>query len=210
MKTSQYLREARTIFTNGLLLKNPLLIGALGLYPVIAGAYSLKNALTLSLLILVISLPVGLIMCFFGELVPLWLRPGVALGLNALVYIPAAALAEQIMPGVASSLGMISGLMICNSMVLSRLNDYAPSHIGLAVAADALGCTLGYSLILLAVAAFREFLLTGQVTGGNVTGGKSFALPFFGLICVGFLAAFVQWINEHRIHSAAKRGADKA
>ena len=56
-KTNE-LREAWTIFKNGVLFRNPVLIGALGLFPVAAAGYSLKNGAALSLMMLVMMLPV--------------------------------------------------------------------------------------------------------------------------------------------------------
>ena len=77
------MRETRTIFTNGLFFKNPVLIGALGLYPVVAAGYNLRAAVQLSLLLFLITLPTALICCFLGGLVPNWLRPGAVLVISA-------------------------------------------------------------------------------------------------------------------------------
>ena len=64
------LRETRTVFTNGLFFKNPVLIGALGLYPVVAAGYNLRMAVELSILLFLITLPTGLVCCFLGGLIP--------------------------------------------------------------------------------------------------------------------------------------------
>ena len=120
------LRETRTVFTNGLFFKSPVLIGALGLYPVVAAGYNLRMAVELSLLLFLMTLPAALTCCFLGGLVPNWLRPGAVLAVNAVFYLPAAWCLNQLFPGSLHSLGIYAGLTICNSMVLSRCNDYAP------------------------------------------------------------------------------------
>ena len=209
MKNNKTLfREVIKIFFNGVFFKNPVLVGALGLYPVVAAGYNLKNAVELSLLFLFISLPTALLFCLVGEMFPLWLRPGLVLAASAIFYLPGAWLTDKLIPGSIAALGMFAGLMICNSMILSRANDYAPTHIGWAVAADSLGCAVGFTLVICLTAAVRELWLKGSLwhanTGVYGTADGSVSLPFFGFILLGFLAAFVQWVNEKRSQKSVK------
>ena len=203
------LRETSTIFWNGLFFKNPVLIGALGLYPIVAAGYNLRNAVELSLLFLFIALPTSLLLCLVGEWIPLWFRPGLVLLTSAVFYLPAAWLTEQLIPGSIAALGMFASLMICNSAILSRANDYAPTHIGWAVAADALGCSIGFALVICLSASVRELWLKGSLwhtnTGIYGTFDKSVSLPFFGFILLGFLAALMQWMNQKREQRAEER-----
>jgi Na+-translocating ferredoxin:NAD+ oxidoreductase RnfE subunit len=202
-------RETGTIFLNGLLYKNPVLVGALGLYPVVAAGYNLKNAVELSLLFLFISLPTALLFCLIGEMIPLWIRPGLVLAAAAIFYLPGSWLTEKLIPGSVTALSMFASLMICNSVILSRANDYAPSHIGWAVVADAVGCSVGFSLVICLTGAIRELWLKGGVwhlnTGVYGTADAGVSLPFFGFILLAFFAAFVQWLNEKRGRRAEKR-----
>jgi Na+-translocating ferredoxin:NAD+ oxidoreductase RnfE subunit len=203
------LRETSTIFFNGMLFKNPVLISALGLYPIVAAGYNLRNAVELSLLFLFLVLPTNLLSCLAGEWMPLWLRPGLILVTSAAFYFPAAWLTDWLIPGSVASLGMFAGLMICNSVILVRANEYAPTHIGWAVLADSLGCSLGFSLVICLSAVIREFWLKGSLwhtnTGIYGTSDAGVSLPFFGFILLGFFAAFIQWMNRHRERKIAKR-----
>ena len=85
-------RELRAIFFNGVLFKNPMLVGALGIYPMLTACHTLRGALELSVVLVAMAVPAGLILCFTGNLVPLWARPGLAAVVAALLYIPASAL----------------------------------------------------------------------------------------------------------------------
>ncbi len=196
------MRETRTIFTNGLFFKNPVLIGALGLYPVVAAGYNLRAAVQLSLLLFLITLPTALICCFLGGLVPNWLRPGAVLLISAGAYLPAAWYLNQIFPGSLNALGIYAGLTVCNSMLLSRCNDYAPFHLARAVLADVFGCMLGYSVVLCGFACLREYLQRGSVWNTNVgtyiAADKGTALPFFGFLLLGFAAALAKWADGRR------------
>lgn len=194
--------ETTKIFLNGLFYKNPVLVGALGIYPVVAAGYNLRNAVELSVLFFFIALPTGLLSCLIGEMVPLWVRPGLVLASSAVFYLPAAWLTEHMIPGSVAALGMFGGLMICNSVIISRANDYAPTHIGWAVAADTLGCSIGFALVIGISAVVREYWLKGGLWHTNMgaygTADKGVSLPFFGFILLGFLAAFLQWANQKR------------
>lgn len=186
-----------------------MLVGALGIYPMIVACQTLRNALELSVMLAAMSIPAGLILCFTGNLVPVWVRPALSAIVSALLYIPASALMESLFPGAIQSLGMAAAIMAVNSMVLSRSAQYAPDHIPSAVLADSLGCSLGGALVMCIAAVIREFLAYGSVImqrSAFAYGGKGVGLPFFGFILLGFMAAFVQYINRRRAeHSSGKK-----
>ena len=85
-KNRLLLRGAVQIFLNGMLFRNPVLVGALGMYPIAAAAWNLKNAAALSVLFLALSLPSSLVLCLLGMLVPRWFRPALVLLVSAAFY----------------------------------------------------------------------------------------------------------------------------
>ena len=187
-----YLREAGAIFQNGACFRNPVLVGALGLYPVAAAGFGLGNAGALALLFVLTAFPSQLLMCFLGMLLPKWARPAAALLATAAFYLPASAATAALMPGAMTGLGMAAGLMACNSVLYSRAEEYAPEHILLAVAADAAGCSVGFAGVVCLVAALRQLWLAGGLSGQGPD------LPFAGFLLMGFLAAAVQGVNVRR------------
>lgn len=195
------LKESRTIFLNGFVFRNPVALGALGLFPVVGAGYSLQNAAVLSLMMLVMMLPVCLVSGWLK--MPVWVRPAAVLILSGAMYLPAAALAGRLMPQAVSQLGVYIVLMIGNSIVLSRANDYAPSHLTLAVVLDSLGCTAGFSAVIFLVAALRE-LWSALVASTGGTPGSAGAYPLVGFLLLGILAALIQHANNKR---AAERKA---
>lgn len=200
-------RGIGAIFLNGLLFRNPVLIGALGMYPIAAAAWNMKNAAALSFLFLALSLPSSLLLCLTGMLVPRWFRPGLVLLVSAALYVPAGVLADLLVPASISNLGMAAGLMICNAVILSRAEEYAPEHVAPAVAADSLGCSAGFALTAFLVAAFRGAWL-GEIRFPGGTGfpvGRAADLPFAGFLLLGFLAALIQWVNRRRSRRSAER-----
>lgn len=209
MKDKSFIQKAAgTIFANGFVFRNPVLIGALGMYQVVSAGYSLKNAVTMSLLFLFIALPAGLVMCLIGMALPDWIRPGAALTVSALFYIPAAYIIDAVLPGSISSLGFAAALMICNSAVYSRVGEYAPGHVAVAAVADIAGNSAGFAAVACVTAFIRELWLTGGVWGASGKGiGSGMSLPFAGFIILGILAAFIQWLNSRRkVKYAEKKG----
>lgn len=201
-----YARETAAIFRNGLFFRNPVLTGALGLYPVVAAGYNMEQAAALSLLFVLLAFPTGLLFCLIGELFPQWLRPGAVLAASAAFYIPAAHLTEALVPGVVSGLGVAGALMVCNTVIVSRAQTYAPGHVGIAVAADAAGCSAGFAMVIFLTSAVRELFMTGSLWGMDpMPSGAGVSLPFAGFVAVGFFAAFVQWVNRRRVTRALKR-----
>ena len=195
------IKESTGIFLNGLVFRNPVAIGALGLFPVVGAGYTMQNAAVLSLMMLVMMLPVCLLSGWVK--IPVWIRPAAALALSGGMYLPAAALAKWLMPQAFSALGIYTVLMIGNSIILSRANDYAPSHITLAVLMDSLGCTAGFSAVIFLVAALRQIWSNVVAeTGGIYHAG---AYPLVGFLLLGMIAALIQHANAKR--AAAERRA---
>ncbi len=94
----RYFRGTGVIFRSGLLFRNPVLVGALGLYPIVAAGFGLKNAVTLSLLFLLIAIPSEIVLCVAGLVLPKWARPAAVLLVTAAFYVPAMLALRGMMP----------------------------------------------------------------------------------------------------------------
>ncbi|WBY64394.1 MAG: Electron transport complex protein RnfE [Thermocaproicibacter melissae] len=195
------LHNTGVIFKSGLLFRNPVLVGALGLFPIVSAATGLKNGVALSVLFLMISVPSELLFCAIGLLIPKWIRPAAILLVSAVFYIPAFWVLQQWMPSTANNLGLAAALMTCNSILYSRTEEYAPEHIFPAVLADAFGCSFGFAAVVCLVGSVRELWLTRDLWGhGSFYDGigSGLNLPFAGFLFLGLLSAVVQKINLRR------------
>lgn len=194
------------IFHSGFFFRNPVLVGALGLFPIVSAATGLKSGIALSLLFLLVSVPSELLFCAAGMLIPKWIRPAAVLLVSAVFYVPAFWVLEHAMPHTADSLGLAAALMTCNSVLYSRTEEYAPEHIFPAVLADAAGCSFGFAAVICLVACVRELWLTGGIWGqgsANDGVGSGLNLPFAGFLLVGLLSALVQKIDLRREEAGA-------
>ena len=101
------LRETRTVFTNGLFFKSPVLIGALGLYPVVAAGYNLRRAVDPAVFNYPSDRP--------GLLLPRWLDPQLAATWRCAcrerrVLLAGSLVLEPVVPGVPAFVGDIRGV----------------------------------------------------------------------------------------------------
>jgi len=69
---------------------------------------------------------------------------------------------------VSKQMSVFVGLIVTNCIVMGRAEAFAMSHRPGISALDGIGCALGYSLILMIVAFFRELFGSGKVWGFEV------------------------------------------
>lgn len=195
------LHALREVFVNGLLYKNPVLIGAIGLCPVVAAGTTLKSGVALALLLAALLLPTCLLFSLVGDKVPMWLRPPVILVLSAALYVPGALLTEKLLPGVLPALGVYAPLMTANAIIASRAKNFSARHIYYAALVDGVGCALGFAVVICIASAIREVLCDGALWGlsvgfgGGIPGAR---YVFAGFLLLGFLSAAAQAICRRR------------
>jgi Na+-transporting NADH:ubiquinone oxidoreductase subunit D len=108
---------------------------------------------------------------------------------------------------VSKQLSVYVGLIITNCIIMGRLEAFALSHGPIESFLDGLGNGLGYSLVLVIVALFRELLGSGTLLGYQVIplsfyeagyqNNGLMILPPMALIVIGI----VMWINNSKTES---------
>ena len=194
-------RELLEIFLNGLLYKNPVLVGAIGLCPVVAAGTTLKNGVCLSVILFVLMLPTCLLFSLIGDKIPAFLRPPAVLILSGALYIPASLLCDAWLPGQTAVLGIYAPLMIANAIISSRAVGFSTKHVYYASLVDSLSCALGFAAVILPTSALRELVIYGAVwttPAAKASGTDVTKYVFVGFILVGFLSAAAQGARNRR------------
>ena len=202
-------QELREIFLNGLLYKNPVLVGAIGLCPVVAAGTTLKNGLCLSIILFVLMIPTCLLFSLMGDKLPAFLRPPAVLLLSGVLYIPASMLCEAWLPGTTALLGIYAPLMIANAIISSRAIGFSVKHIYYASLIDSLSCALGFALVIIAASCIRELAIYGTVWNTppvSASGTDVTKYVFVGFIVLGFFSAIAQGARNHRDNRRQKKG----
>ena len=136
------------------------------------------------------------------------LKPALVMGASVTVETTLVILIDQFLKAfayeVSKQLSVYVGLIITNCIIMGRLEAFALSHGPWESALDGLGNGLGYTLILVIVAFFRELLGSGTLLGYQVVPDSFYEsgymnnglmiLPPMALIVVGIII----WIQRTR------------
>ena len=182
----------------GLISRNPVLVGGLLLAPAVVAAFSLKNAVALSLTLILVTLPTLIVASLVRRRVPAWLRIPIYSVTAAFMLIPAHFVVSPIDPTIFDSMGMYFSLMAFNSILYLRAEQFANRNpIGSALL-DGLSYCGGFALAICLIAALRELLAYNTLWGISV--GLPFRitpveLPFAGFLIIGMMAAMGRYFR---------------
>ena len=117
------------------------------------------------------------------------------------------------LPELYSTLGVFISLIVVNCIVLGRAEAYASKNNVFDSLIDALGMGVGYTLAILSIAFFREFLGTGGFTIGEIFNFlpkytlqiipedyaiSIFQLPAGAFIVLGLILAVLAFIKNRK------------
>ncbi|MCR5760182.1 MAG: NADH:ubiquinone reductase (Na(+)-transporting) subunit D [Bacteroidales bacterium] len=187
-------------FLNPILKGNPITVLVLGICSSLAVTVTLKGALVMTLSVTVVTGLSSLIMSLLRKGIPNRVRIIVQLVVVAMMVI----LVDQILKSIEvtfpidKQLSVYIGLIITNCIVMGRIEAFALGNKPFASLLDGLGNGLGYGLILIVVAFFRELLGSGTLFGVTIlspewyTPNNLVILPPFALILIGCII----WVHR--------------
>lgn len=197
-------------FWDSFLLNNIVLVQAAGLCPILAIGTTLQNGVALSACTTAVLLPLGLLFTLFGNKLALWLRPALYTLLASLLLLGTAfALHFIVSPELYAALYIFLPLMAVNTLFTYRAGSLHLSMPPLIALADALGASLGFSLVLCIACALREMAIYGTLWNiplGYTARFPEAAHPFIGFLLLGFMSAALQGFKQLLGRLAAKKG----
>ena len=185
---------------NPLFKNNPITVLVLGICSSLAVTVELKGALVMALSVTIVTGLSSLILSLLRKTIPNRVRIIVQLVVVALLVI----LVDQVLRSfeatyaIDKQLSVYMGLIITNCIVMGRIEAFALGNRPLPALLDGLANGLGYGLILLIVAFFRELLGSGTLFGIPVLkalgyqGNGLMILPPMALIILGCII----WIQR--------------
>ena len=185
---------------NPLFKNNPITVLVLGICSSLAVTVELKGALVMALSVTIVTGLSSLILSLLRKTIPNRVRIIVQLVVVALLVI----LVDQVLRSfeatyaIDKQLSVYMGLIITNCIVMGRIEAFALGNRPLPALLDGLANGLGYGLILLIVAFFRELLGSGTLFGIPVfkalgyQGNGLMILPPMALIILGCII----WIQR--------------
>ncbi len=166
-KTSQpfWSKKERTIVKDPLWDNNPITLQVLGICSALAVTTQVKVALIMCIAVVVVLSISNLVISLLRFLIPANIRIIVMLAVISSLVIVVDQVLQAYFFEMSKQLSVFVGLIITNCIILGRAEGFAMSNPPWRSFLDGLGNGLGYSIILLIVAAFREVLGNGTFFG---------------------------------------------
>lgn len=184
---------------NPILKGNPITVLVLGICSALAVTVQLKGACVMALSVTIVTALSSLIVSLLRKTIPNRVRIIVQLVVVAMMVI----LVDQVLKAgeatyaIDKMLSVYIGLIITNCIVMGRIEAFALGNKPFPSFLDGLANGIGYGLILITVAFFRELLGSGTLFGFRVLPAGYIAnnlviLPPFALILLGCII----WVHR--------------
>jgi len=147
---------------------NPVTVLILGICSALAVTAKLKPALVMGLSVTVVVALSNLIISLLRKGIPAKIRIIVQLIVVAALVILVDQVLKAFIYDVSKQLSVYVGLIITNCIVMGRLEAFAMANKPWESFLDGIGNGLGYALILVIVAFFRELFGSGTLLGFQV------------------------------------------
>lgn len=161
-------RETRKVLLDPLVDKNPITLQVLGICSALAVTTSLWPTLVMCLALTSVVATSSFAISLVRNHIPGNIRIIVQMTIISCIVIVVDQILKAYAYETSKQLSVFVGLIITNCIVLGRAEAYAMKNPPVASFIDGIGNGLGYSLILLTVAFFRELFGSGTLFGIEV------------------------------------------
>ncbi|HPE35951.1 MAG TPA: electron transport complex subunit RsxE [Spirochaetales bacterium] len=192
------------IFSKGLVTENPLLILMIGLCSAVAVTSGVANAIGMGAAMTFVIVFAELVISLFRKLIPNDARIPIFIIVIAAFTTMVDLAMKAYWPDLSESLGVFIPLIVVNCIIMGRVEAFASKENPLHAAVDALGMGLGYTWVLIGIAAVREILGAGAFLGIKIMPKGFQPILFFTLPPGGFMV-FALFIS---MNLGIKRGMD--
>lgn len=167
-KEALFSKKNKQILKDPLDDNNPVTVQVLGICSALAVTVQVKPALIMTVAVVFVMGLANLITSLIRKGIPNRVRIIVQLIIIALLVTVVDQVLKAYMFDVSKKLSVFVGLIITNCIVMGRLEAFALAQKPWPAFLDGIGNALGYGLILVVVAIFRELFGSGTLMGFNV------------------------------------------
>ena len=155
-------------FTNPLAANNPVIVQILGICSALAVTVKLEPAFVMGISVTFVCAFSNLLMSLLRNSVPSRIRIIIQLVVIATLVIVVDQVLRAFMYDVSKQLSVYVGLIITNCIVMGRVEAFALGNKPWASFVDGIANGMGYTIILVIVAFFRELLGSGTLFGMTI------------------------------------------
>ena len=158
----------KDIFLGPLSKNNPVIVQVLGICSALAVTAQMTPALVMSISLTAVLAFANVIISLMRNTIPTRIRIIVQLVVVAALVIIVDQILKAFAYEVSKQLSVFVGLIITNCILMGRLEAFALGNKPWPAFLDGVGNGIGYSIILLIVAFFREFFGSGTIFGVQI------------------------------------------
>ena len=158
-------KELKETILNPIFKGNPITVLVLGICSSLAVTVEMKGALVMALSVTIVTGLSSLVLSMMRNTIPNRVRIIVQLVVVALMVILVDQFLKAYAYGIDKQLSVYIGLIITNCIVMGRIEAFALGNKPIPSLLDGLANGVGYGLILIVVAFFRELFGSGTLLG---------------------------------------------
>ncbi|MDP3129936.1 MAG: electron transport complex subunit RsxE [Bacillota bacterium] len=208
------MRRLWNVFKQGIIFENPLLMLMIGLCSALAVTTNVNNAVGMGLAMTFVLLFSEIIISATRKVIPNSVRMPIFIIIIAAFTTIIDLVMKAYFPELSKSMGVFIPLIVVNCIIMGRVEAYSYKQKVPDAIADSFGMGLGYTWVMVGIAAIREILGNGTFAGFDLVGAigwQSFQpILFFTLSPGGFLV-FALFISFNIwLKGRMKASTDKA
>lgn len=158
----------KEVFFNPFSKSNPVIVQILGICSALAVTVKLEPAIVMGLSVIAVLAFSNVIISLIRNTIPTNIRIIVQLVIVAGLVVIVSQLLQAYAYNVNKQLSVFIGLIITNCILMGRLEAFAMANRPWPSFLDGVGNGIGYAIILIIVAYFRELLGSGTLLGFQV------------------------------------------
>jgi len=186
MKLLPAFKNYFSIFTNGLIRENPLLVLMIGLCSSLAVTTSVANGIGMGLSMTFVLLMSEVVISIFRKVIPDSIRIPIFIIIIAAFTTVIDYTLKAWFPDLSKAMGVFIPLIVVNCIIMGRVEGFASKKPLGDVIADALGMGLGFTWVLTSISLVREVFGSGTIAGLQVLPSSFTPVLFFILPPGGF------------------------
>ncbi len=157
--------ETKKVLTDPLVSNNPITLQVLGICSALAVTSQMSTSLIMAVALTAVTACSSAAISSIRNHIPGSIRIIVQMTIIASLVIVVDQILKAFVYDISKQLSVFVGLIITNCIVMGRAEAYAMKNPPMASFIDGIGNGLGYSLILVIIAFFRELLGSGKLLG---------------------------------------------
>lgn len=158
----------KKIFTNPFFSNNPVTVLVLGICSALAVTVKLESAIVMALSVTIVTGISSMLVSIIRNTIPNRIRIIVQLVVVAMFVILVDQILKAYVYDVSKQLSVYVGLIITNCIIMGRIEAFALGNKPLPSLVDGLANGMGYGMILIVLAFFRELLGSGTILGMQI------------------------------------------